>query len=91
MFEFLGGTISGYFVEVDHPKKLSMQWRLSSWKTGLFSTVVIVMTTEERGVTRMEFAQMGIPDGELDRVKQGWNVNFWEPIKIMFGFPMEFL
>ena len=27
-FEFMGGAMSGYYVEVEHPTKLTMQWRL---------------------------------------------------------------
>lgn len=90
-FEYLGGLISGYFVEVIHPEKLTMQWRLSSWPSGLFSSVVITLKKEEAGVTRMEFAQLGVPDGEEERVKSGWHGNFWEPIKGMFGYRLEFL
>lgn len=85
-FNFLNGLISGYFVEVSHPSKLVMQWRLSSWPSGTFSSVIISLNREEAGVTRMEFAQAGIPDGEFDRVKGGWMGNFWEPIKMVFGF-----
>lgn len=87
-FEFLGGIISGYFVEVVFGEKIAMQWRLSSWPAGLFSSVIITFSKEERNVTRMEFAQAGIPSGELDRVRQGWQVNFWDAIKMVFGFPM---
>ena len=90
-FEFLGGVISGYYVDVQYPNKLTMQWRLSSWASGVFSSVVIVLTKEEPALTTLEFAQAGIPSGEYDRVKQGWQVNFFDPIKMLFGFAMEYL
>lgn len=90
-FEFLGGAIAGYFVQVEHPSKLMLQWRLQNWASGVFSSVVILLSKEEAGVTRMEFAQSGVPAGEVERVKQGWCVNFWDPIKIMFGFSYNFL
>jgi activator of HSP90 ATPase len=89
-FEFLGGVISGYFVEVVAPQKITMQWRLSSWAQGVFSTVVMILTKEEPAVTVLEFAQAGIPDGEMEKVEQGWRVNFFDAIKMMFGFGMEF-
>lgn len=91
IFEFMGGAISGYFVEVVHPSKLVMQWRLSSWPSGIFSSVVILISKDEPGVTRVEFAQAGVPSGEHDRVKQGWMVNFWDPIKMLFGYQIAFL
>lgn len=90
-FEFLGGVINGYYVDVQRPNKLTLQWRLSSWPSGVFSSVVIVLTKEEAAVTVLEFAQAGIPSGEYDRVKQGWQVNFFDPIKMVFGFAMEYL
>ena len=90
-FEYLGGLISGYFVDIKHPEKLSMQWRLNSWPSGVFSTVVITLEKEEPGVTKMEFAQLGIPEGEKSRVKDGWVGNFWNPIKGMFGYRLDYL
>lgn len=90
-FEFLGGVISGYYAKVEAPTSITMQWRLSSWQTGVFSTVVMVLTKEESAVTKLEFAQAGIPDGEFERVQQGWRVNFFDAIKMVFGFGMEYL
>lgn len=85
-FSYLGGVISGYFVEVTHPGKLTMQWRLNAWPAGVFSTVVMVLSREDASTTRLEFAQAGIPEGDVDRVKQGWQVNFWDAIKAVFGY-----
>lgn len=90
-FEFLGGVISGYYVDVKAPNTISMQWRLASWASGVHSSVVISLTKEEPAVTRLEFAQAGIPDGEMERVMQGWRVNFFDAIKMVFGFGMEYL
>ena len=62
-FEFMGGAMTGYFVDLEHPNKMSMQWRLSSWPSGVHSSVVISFAQEEVGVTKMSFAQVGIPAG----------------------------
>eukprot|EP00744_Colponema_vietnamica_P005515 GILI01008078.1.p1 GENE.GILI01008078.1~~GILI01008078.1.p1 ORF type:complete len:342 (+),score=122.94 GILI01008078.1:76-1101(+) len=85
-FEFLGGAISGHYNEVVENKKLIMQWRLGSWPAGQHSSVVMDFVTEEHGRTRLNFAQAGIPSSDVERVKQGWTVNFFEPIKMMLGF-----
>lgn len=90
-FEYLGGLITGYFVDVIPQEKLAMQWRLSSWPSGVFSSVILNLSREEAGVTRLEFAQAGIPDGDYDRVRDGWLRNFWDPIKAVFGFNYESL
>lgn len=88
-FEFMGGAMSGYFVSLEHPSRITMQWRLSSWPSGTFSSVVITMTQEGVSETKMSFAQVGIPAGEMERVKTGWMCNFWDPIKMVFGFQYE--
>jgi activator of HSP90 ATPase len=88
-FEYLGGLITGYYVEVTPYQKLVMQWRLSSWQAGQLSTVIMSITREEAGVCRLEFAQAGIPEGEYDRVRDGWLRNFWDPIKAVFGFTYD--
>jgi len=90
-FEFLGGVITGVYSNVQAPTEISMQWRLSSWSSGVFSSVVMKLSKEEPAVTRLEFAQAGIPSGELERVQQGWRVNFFDAIKMVFGFGMEYL
>lgn len=90
-FQFLGGLITGYFVEVKEPVLLKSQWRLSSWEKGVHSSVVITFTKEEPGVTLMGFAQSGVPSDQLESVKEGWRVNFFEPIKLVFGYSLSYL
>lgn len=90
-FQFLGGVITGYFVEVQEPTLLKLQWRLSSWEKGVHSSVVIKFIKEEPGVTRMEFAQRGIPSDQVECVKEGWRSNFFSAIKLVFGYSMDYL
>lgn len=90
-FEYLGGAITGHFNDVVENKKLTMQWRLGSWPAGQHSSVVMEFVTEEHGRTRLNFAQAGIPSADVDRVKQGWTVNFFEPIKMMLGFQFTWI
>nr|CCC94414.1 unnamed protein product [Trypanosoma congolense IL3000] len=91
LFEFLGGAITGYFVEVVPNKTIKMQWRLSSWPSGIHSSVVMTLEKEEQGVTILDFAQVGIPEGELQNVKEGWRANFFDAIKVVFGYTVEYL
>ena len=91
VFEYLGGAISGYFNEVTPNKKLTMQWRLASWPVGTHSSVVMEFVTEEHGRTTLNFAQAGVPSGEVERVKQGWRINFFEPIKMMMGYGFNWI
>lgn len=90
-FQFLGGVITGYFVDIQAPTLLKLQWRLSSWEKGVHSSVVIQFIKEEPGVTRMEFAQTGIPSDQLECVKEGWRSNFFSAIKLAFGYTLDYL
>ncbi|KEG12153.1 putative activator of 90 kDa heat shock protein ATPase 1-like [Trypanosoma grayi] len=90
-FEFLNGVITGYFVEVVPNEKVKMQWRLQGWPSGVHSSVVMALKKEEPGVSLLEFAQVGIPEGELLSVQEGWKANFFDAIKMVFGFSMEYI
>ncbi|EAN98757.1 hypothetical protein C3747_2g132 [Trypanosoma cruzi] len=90
-FEFLGGVISGFFVEVVPNAMIKMQWRLRSWPSGVHSSVVMALKKEEPGVVTLEFAQVGIPEGELQVVQEGWRANFFDAIKMVFGYSMEYI
>eukprot|EP00796_Vickermania_ingenoplastis_P012516 gene12516-8571_t len=90
-FQFLGGVISGYFVQLSAPTTIKSQWRLSSWDAGVHSSVVMQLTKEEPGVTTLEFAQSGIPSGQVESVKEGWRANFFDAIKVVFGYSVEYL
>ncbi|KAG5481629.1 hypothetical protein CUR178_06982 [Leishmania enriettii] len=90
-FSFLGGVISGYYVDVQHLSLIKQQWRLSSWPVGVHSSVVLQLVKEEPGVTTLEFAQSGIPAGQLQSVKEGWKANFFDAIKAVFGYSLEYI
>ncbi|KAK7196355.1 Activator of Hsp90 ATPase protein [Novymonas esmeraldas] len=90
-FTFLGGVISGYYVDVQPPTLIKQQWRLGSWPVGVHSSVVLQLVKEEPGVTMLEFAQSGIPSGQLQSVQEGWKANFFEAIKAVFGYSFEYV
>ncbi|CCW61274.1 unnamed protein product [Phytomonas sp. EM1] len=90
-FQFLGGVISGYFVELQAPGRIREQWRLKHWPVGIHSSVVMQLIKEEPGVTVLDFAQHGIPSGELQNVKEGWRVNFFDAMRTFCGVSMEYI
>lgn len=90
-FSFLGGVISGYYVDVQPPTLLKQQWRLGSWPVGVHSSVVLQLVKDEPGVTILEFAQSGIPAGQLQSVQEGWRANFFDAIKAVFGYSLEYI
>lgn len=88
-FSLLGGAMSGTFEKVDaaaDPRVILQNWRLDTWPDGYHSTVRIELSSEEAGTCVMDFAHTGVPYMEMERAKEGWNKNFWEPIKMIFGW-----
>eukprot|EP00906_Rhabdomonas_costata_P007732 RCo011072 len=85
-FSFLGGSISGNFVEIVPQKVLCMKWRLQDWSSGHYSDARITLDSDEQGTTTLSLVHTNIPAPEVERTKQGWVSNFWEPIKLLFGF-----
>ena len=63
-----------------------MKWRLQDWADGQFSEVTIAFEEVESGTTQMILKQTGVPVSEVERTQQGWSSNFWEPIKMLFGY-----
>mmetsp|Transcript_90410 Transcript_90410/g.156610 ORF Transcript_90410/g.156610 Transcript_90410/m.156610 type:complete len:327 (-) Transcript_90410:962-1942(-) len=88
-FAFLNGTINGTYTEVEPLKKLGMNWRLSDWAEGHFSPVTITLESFESGTTVLKLQQTNVPTSELERTQQGWKSNFWDPIKMLFGYGYE--
>lgn len=85
-FSFLNGSISGTFTLVENKKRLEMNWRLQDWTKDHFSKAIIQFDCEEAGTTLMKLEHSNIPTADLERTKQGWKQNFWEPIKMLFGY-----
>lgn len=75
-----------FFFSLQIPeKKLSMRWRMKTWPDEHYSVVTIELE-EAEDCTRLTLKQTGIPAGEVDRTKEGWQLNFWQRIKQAFGF-----
>eukprot|EP00993_Chasmostoma_nieuportense_P001836 NODE_2682_length_1120_cov_141.960725_g2560_i0.p1 GENE.NODE_2682_length_1120_cov_141.960725_g2560_i0~~NODE_2682_length_1120_cov_141.960725_g2560_i0.p1 ORF type:complete len:322 (-),score=79.74 NODE_2682_length_1120_cov_141.960725_g2560_i0:94-1059(-) len=85
-FSFLNGNISGSYTEVVPNKTLAMKWRVQDWSPDFFSLATITLDSDEEGTTIMQLLHTNIPAGDLERTQQGWRQNFWEPIKMLFGY-----
>eukprot|EP00996_Jenningsia_fusiforme_P001813 NODE_2673_length_1144_cov_58.876712_g2451_i0.p1 GENE.NODE_2673_length_1144_cov_58.876712_g2451_i0~~NODE_2673_length_1144_cov_58.876712_g2451_i0.p1 ORF type:complete len:348 (+),score=81.81 NODE_2673_length_1144_cov_58.876712_g2451_i0:70-1044(+) len=85
-YEVLNGNIAGTFTAVDAPKSLALDWRLSDWPSGVTSKVNLSLDSFEGGTTLLRLEHSGVPFSELERTKEGWKQNFWEPIRLLFGY-----
>lgn len=74
------GYISGQNVELVPEKKIVQTWRAVDWPEGFFSQVTFEMSVIPEG-TRLDFSHTGLPEGTEDEFAQGWQDNYWDPLK----------
>ena len=79
-FSAYGGYCYGRNLELVKDKKIVQTWRATDWPEGHFSTVSFTFARVKDG-TKMTFTQKGIPPGELNSIKEGWNDFYWKPMK----------
>ena len=84
-FSLMHGNVAGEFVELVPGKKIVQRWRVKSWPDAHYSEVTLEFI-EKEGVTELKLTQTGIPDSEFERTRDGWNINYWNRIKQVFGF-----
>lgn len=84
-FELFGGNVSGTFLELIPDKKIRMRWRFGSWPQGHFSEVTIDIE-QKADCTEVTLTQEGVPQGEADRTREGWQRHYWDSMKRTFGF-----
>lgn len=62
-----------------------MQWRFGSWPKAHFSDVTIDIE-QKADCTELTLTQEGVPQGEADRTRDGWQRHYWDSLKRTFGF-----
>ncbi|XP_054927715.1 activator of 90 kDa heat shock protein ATPase homolog 1 isoform X2 [Dermacentor andersoni] len=84
-FELFGGNVSGTFLELVPDKKIRMRWRFGSWPQSHYSDVTINIE-QKSDCTEVTLTQEGVPQGEADRTRDGWQRHYWDSMKRTFGF-----
>lgn len=84
-FELFHGSITGTNQKVVPGERLVQKWRFASWPEGHYSTVDFRFEASDSG-TLLKMKHTAIPADDLDRTAAGWRSNFWERIRMIFGF-----
>ena len=79
-FSLFGGYISGRHVELVADQRIVQAWRAGSWDPGGYSIARFELKDDGAG-TKLIFDHLGFPTGEGPHLLEGWNGNYWEPIK----------
>ena len=78
-----GEFILGRNVELVQDQRIVQAWRVFNWPAGVYSIVRFELTAE-RGGTRLEFDQDGVPADAEPHVNGGWETKYWAPLREYF-------
>jgi activator of HSP90 ATPase len=86
-FELFGGNVSGWYTELEEPKRIVQKWRLAQWPQGHFSTLKIDFEQNDVDhVTILKVTWEGVPLGQEEVTKRNWGEYYIRSIKQTFGF-----
>ena len=79
-FSLFGGMITGKNLTLLLGKKIVQDWRVKLWPEGT-SSIVTFELTEKSGITTLTMEHVGFPADAKQGLADGWDKNYWEPIK----------
>lgn len=79
-FSMFGGRIEGRHVELVPGRRVVQAWRASDWPAGVYSIAHFELTGEGASTT-IVFDHTGFPAGQGAHLVQGWEANYWAPMR----------
>jgi activator of HSP90 ATPase len=79
-FSLFGDHIVGRHIELVPNVRLVQAWRAASWEPGNYSIVRFDLK-EQGNQTKIVFEHTGFPMGLAEHLLEGWNSNYWEPLR----------
>ena len=76
------GYIDGVNLEIAPNRKVVQSWRGSDWPEGHFSKATFALA-KVKGGTRLTFTQSGIPEDQVEAIKDGWKEHYWDKMKAL--------
>jgi activator of HSP90 ATPase len=79
-FSAFGGYITGRHIELMPNERIVQAWRAGSWEAGKYSIARFELK-EQGEETKLVFDHTGFPSGDAQHLLEGWNTNYWEPLR----------
>jgi len=79
-FSAFGGYITGRHIELVPNERIAQAWRAGGWEAGKYSIVRFELK-EQGAQTKLVFDHTGFPNGDAEHLLEGWNTNYWEPLR----------
>jgi activator of HSP90 ATPase len=82
-FSLFDGHILGRNVELVLNQRIVQAWRAGDWPEGVYSIAKFELRAQGSG-THLVFDHVGFPIGLRDHLAEGWENNYWSPLKKYF-------
>jgi activator of HSP90 ATPase len=82
-FSLFGGHIIGRNVELLPNHRIVQAWRVVTWPEGVYSIAKFELKPHGSG-TQLVFDHIGFPEGLHDHLADGWESNYWMPLRKYF-------
>jgi activator of HSP90 ATPase len=79
-FSAFGGYITGRHIELAPTERIVQAWRAGGWEAGKYSIARFELK-EQGEQTKLVFNHTGFPNGDAEHLLEGWNTNYWEPLR----------
>lgn len=81
-FEVFDGYCTGFNIELKEGKKIIQGWHFAEkgWPDDHFSLCTFEFEKVPTG-TKLTFTQTDIPERNVEALKEGWKLYYWQPMK----------
>jgi activator of HSP90 ATPase len=79
-FSAFGGYVTGRHIDLAASERIVQAWRAGSWEPGKYSIARFELK-EQGEQTKLVFDHTGFPNGDAEHLLEGWNTNYWEPLR----------
>jgi activator of HSP90 ATPase len=83
-FSLFGGHIVGRHVELVPGQRLVQAWRVVDWEPGIYSIAKFELKPQG-AKTMLVFDHTGFPNGLGQHLAEGWEANYWTPLRKFLG------
>jgi activator of HSP90 ATPase len=83
-FKLFDGHVTGRHIELVSNRRVVQAWRAADWPAGVYSIVRFELTGDGPQTT-IQFDHTGFPVGQGEHLVQGWEANYWTPLRKLLG------
>jgi activator of HSP90 ATPase len=83
-FTLFDGHVTGRHIELVPNRRVVQAWRAADWPAGLYSVARFELAGDGPQTT-IQFDHTGFPAGQGEHLVQGWEANYWTPLRKLLG------